>query len=408
MAELISIIDGLEAKSHLSPALANIIDASDVLKKLPVILCRYHFGDVIFHKNELYLPTKNGSVPLTKHPEKEKYLSFFEGIFPTIFSINKRIQSTIDSLSQSIPLTVHEPGSLISYSLAPENSNMETIQSGGGFLLPSVGEQGGNKRLNAAYGMDTPPPKTIFEQYSVLTQLAKHTSWQAEILLFPRSWFDQGASAFREYCYQCTLEQSQRWQQLEWIKYLSSQLICQSKLYLNAFMSKSIEHVLALSLGYLPGFAVSDDELTLPIQALEDMYINTYQLRQHAPIFMEPHHFRANSKATYYSLQFPTFFDYASEIYTPPSNLDALKQLQDYLQTFTQLLHEQGLGFLDGIMLRYIHNQAIPTAHIDSSESLPSLDHAMLHARETFASRGLAFPNHCSFFRGCIQLSIQR
>ncbi len=160
----------------------------------------------------------------------------------------------------------------------------------------------------------------------------------------------------------------------------------------------TIKHLMAIQDGIYPGFTIDNGEdLAGPIKAIQECYLNVYDLKHYAPIVMHPKGFCHDNFPLYYSLLFPTQLEYAKK-HNKSSNIMAelreMKILTEALQNCTR--ENEAYNF------NYFHFDEDKFREISPASLIPSSDPRFSNT-ENYGEKRL-FPYNSPFFRGCIQI----
>ena len=98
-----------------------------------------------------------------------------------------------------------------------------------------------------------------------------------------------------------------------------------------------MRHLLYIAAGVFPGFSpISHDEL-LPTSLLQKAYLEEYNLKKYYPTVMAPQYFDMNAleqSPVYYSLQFPTTFDFSANPSLKNSTIFELSELKYLMEKY--------------------------------------------------------------------------
>jgi len=286
------------------------------------------------------------------------------------------------------------------------------------FMMPKISEKMKHNRLKRDFGIMVDTPKTLLDHWEVFCALANSNQfgeiWEAEILFFPKIWFenldDERWVHFKCYLLEASWKSSEYLRNLFFWDIAFSIIQKQRGIKPNPYIADTVKHLLGMGIGALPGFAPSIDNTAGPIKRLEEIYSEVYQL-EYDPVIMELHSFNKDGKRPiYYSLAYPTTTEFS-----PKSRLDTSK-ISD-LYDIKSLLNKYLLGIAEGslnlsltpiydlpktVQYEFFHTDNTHYQSINSSTLIPKEDPYFQNSPYKSLK---GFPENSSFIKGCIRIS---
>lgn len=408
------------------PEFQALIDDLSPDVHFPLIEVNYRFGDTFFQNGQLYLPDGMGALQAIASPVFTKDLGSLlayrslplgmvvEGSVDCYASYHNRVSS----------IAYYQRGLNIGIWEYFQEASPLSVMAGTHalYILPKISEAGAHERIKKKYGVKSAAPHTLSQTFQVFREIllspAVAYPWNCKIIFFSAPWDRAIRSdpAWRK-VYDFLLKRM--WEHTISLK---------SKLYFDpiwadflfaleregvktsAFLSETLKYLLFVSLGVLPAFSPATDHGALPIHAINEAYLNVYQLKKYGPSLMGPAYFDLNQKPAYvyHSLQNSSFLEAAPKnrnINNMKKELRNLIALSDY---FFQYIRKQKFQWAPFENLRqvdwtYFHNEADLDSGIHSSQALAIEDPRFLYGLPEQNSPGFAERSH--FVRGCVRIS---
>ncbi|MDO8953527.1 MAG: hypothetical protein Q7V63_01605 [Gammaproteobacteria bacterium] len=411
--------------------LAKIIDDLSPSKEYTLFKAKYPYGAEIVRGGNANLPNEQGQCigfhDSNLNAQLREKLLYNKGSTPVSMVLKNSVEIFIEVGNNTIPFYgAIPPGKIFGTwkVLNPHDSHTPaflwnmTAGARSLFMMPKISEKMKHNRLKRDFGITADTPKTLLDHWEVFSALANSAqfgeTWEAEILFFPKKWFEKLDDA-KWLPFKCYLLESS-WKGSEYLRNLffwdiAFSLIQQQRgIKPNPYIADTVKHLLGMGIGALPGFAPSIDDTCGPIKRLEEIYSEVYQL-DYAPIIMDLHNFSSQCpRPIYYSLAYPTTTEFS-----PKSRLDTSK-ISD-LYEIKSLLNKYLLGiFEDNLNLQLTPLSQIPKTvqydffHTDNQQ-YQSINSSLLLPKEDFnfqktpykSNKG--FPENSSFIKGCIRIS---
>ena len=176
------------------------------------------------------------------------------------------------------------------------------------------------------------------------------------------------------------------------------------------YINDTAKHLIAIAVGAKPGFRVLLDDNIAPVSLFQKIYLESYGLKKYIPSVIGPAYWSEQNMAPiYYSLQYPTTYEFSPKSRKVASTLYNLSELKCLLDIFTHASAGNQLNVGDTILKQlgktlhfdYFHNKPDQQKEVKLTSLLPENNPSLLQSPEL----GREFAESGTFFRGCIQLS---
>ena len=275
-----------------------------------------------------------------------------------------------------------------------------------------------HRRIIRTYKVQSQPPQSLNDHWQIFTKIAKHIDtqkpWCCEILFFSDAWISKQQdnvlwSKFNSYLY------SQAWIESAYLRnktilnllweILASSLI-KNDLKLKPYLMQTIKQLTAIAYGFAPGYkAAGKNEAVAPISAIEDAYINVYELKEYLPIIMHPNSLndRLQHSTHYYSLSADTLHEGSFTTAHPPRIINKLREVKQLMEIANRSTLNNPLlqSYLDDeVNYQYFHITEDRETNIKSSKDMPLFDPTLIETFYPYKNR--IFPAASPFMRGCV------
>lgn len=333
----------------VNPELTQIIDHIAPDHNFPFFKVNYPYGSHIVKQGIVHLPNRSGEwIPwndATIPQLIQNELSYFANNNAAGLLLSKTAEIFFPLSNQPIPLCSLAPtGTFFGARHILDLPNYRdlafawNITAGARslFMLPPVAKSAKHTKLCRALGIDISKPNTLSSQWSIFKTIASvahdQTRWTTEVLFFGRQWFehllDDRFIHFRCYLYRQAWGNSYYFQSpwepiFSWIRK-------QQHIQYEPYIINTVEHLLMIGSGIMPGFGPAIDDSSAPITRLQYVYRHFYELEQYEPVIFQLQRFDMNkpNQCSYYSLGYPTvtrFFPRTAKITTKLNDLICIK-----------------------------------------------------------------------------------
>jgi len=185
------------------------------------------------------------------------------------------------------------------------------------------------------------------------------------------------------------------------------------RMKLNPFATNTVENLLCMAMGEVPGFAPILNDIPGPIMRLQNIYSDDYLL-PYAPIIMGPDVLSKNEpQSIYYSLAYPTNIDFAKKLRALSSKITDLWQVSYYLNKYEYTMQTEYLNIADvplyslfkQVDFTFYHTDNKDYKNIRHTSELPKDDPYLLLPKYC---QGKEFAEKNVFSRGCIRISYRK
>lgn len=418
------------AVTKKNPELARLLDALNPEDEYTLFKVNYPFGSEILKEGKLHIPNSKGTLVSLENSQIpaaiQHKLNYNNYTNPVSLILNGSAEIFIVVENNTIPLYGLIPSGKIFGTwrvLNPMGTqspafiwNM-TAGARSIFMLPKISEMSGHNKLRRAFHLHAEKPNTLLDHWKVFKEIAEHPdfgeTWEIEILYFSRKWFerldDPAWQPFKLFLLEKSWASSEFFRN-QFIWDLAFSLIQQQRnIKPNPYIADTVKHLLAMGVGALPGFTAALDDSAGPIQKLQQVYMDIYQLQDYAPIIMQPDFFSLeNPRPIYYSLQYPTTIEFSPRSREGSTKIFELYEIKSLLTKYLADIHlnklnASGTPFYhlpDKVHYDFFHTDPENYTGIRSSKEIPKEDESFLQR----FSKNRLFPVNSPFVRGCIRI----
>ncbi len=425
-----------DSVSNLNPELGAIINDLSPDKKFRLYMGRYDYGDMMVkngtfrvqHDGEFY-PLGDSHLPAQINED----LSYNKGTNPASILLSKQIEVFIEREFSPVPISfgLVPPGRVFSttYILGTEhtfhpkfNWNL-TAGARSTFLLPKITNKRSFKRLRKHFNLATEIPNSYTEQWALFKELNQKAelNWSLEAIYFTKEWFehfdDPAWMKLQNYLLKAFHQSYKFWTfKFMWDMAVSF-ILTKQGLKPSLYTLNTVKHLLFLAAGSVVGMVPATSNDAAPIEKLQEIFTDIYNIEDYAPTIMAPGGFQMYQPSfpTYYSLHFqnslestirPRFHDSiisdAFEIYA------LLTKCLTHLQDDDLNLHGSVLyDIVDNVKFNFFHKTSEDHQFILDSK-LISKDDSRFTSTISNRLNNKAFNDNASFVRGCIRVSSEQ
>lgn len=290
------------------------------------------------------------------------------------------------------------------------------------FMLPKVSEANANNKLKRAFSLTTNKPRTMLDHWFLFREIAAHPDfpqpWASRLMFFSAGWFKQLEDPkwheFHRFLLKRAWYSSEYWRnQFVWnIVFSSVQKNRQIKA--SSHIVNTVQHLITMAAGFAPGFAPALDDSAAPVSGLQKVYLEYYNLKNYAPIFMQPYTLSLldDTRPVYYSLHYPTASTFSPKSSGHSSTISDLYEVKMIMSKYMKEMHSNNMDLsntviaetVDRACFEYFHSDTNFYHDIKSSDDIPAEDPTFKQATppDTISQD---FPANSSFVRGCIRVS---
>lgn len=380
----------------------------------------YPYGSCIVDKGVFNLPKTDGTlIPISdKQVPKEMKNDLDYCKIPLSLLINNDSEVFIDATDRIVPLNFFSPGELFGVfeSISALNGTITdpiwsvTAGARSVFFLPKISNKLSHGRIKKTYGILHSAPHSLLEQWSVFKEIYSKVgsvkTWNTKILVFPRKWVNSDSVEIswlklQKYLFKIGWDQAQILRDsvhfgLLWASF--SKIISNKALKPSPYIVDTLKHIISIANGSGVGFKPATDESALPVKALQEVYVNCYQLDHYIPTIMQPCKLNCvENDILYYSLAFPTTLESSPIIKNAPSIIEDEREIRMLLNIFMKEIKSDKT-----IQYNLFHTNVDKFGEISNSKEIIVRD-SRFGAYKQSSSR--KFCATSTFFRGCIQIA---
>lgn len=420
---------------NVNPNFAKTVDALSPSNDYFFIKVKYPYGSQVLKNAVLMLPDKNGNlVPITDSsidPHIRSAIDYNLNSNPVSMVLKNTFEIYLPLEDRTIPLNgLVKPGSTFGTFriLHPQGSHQPkfiwdmTAGARSIFMLPKITEAKKHMQLRKKFSLTVDKPSSLMAHWEIFRQLANHPDfpqpWDAEILYFSKSWFehldDKDWFAFY-YQFHRSI-----WGRTEFLRnqpiwnLIFSIILKDYEARPSAYTTDTTKYLIYVGIGEQPGFAPARNNIAAPIEGLQKIYKEEYELRNYPPIIMQPDTFgmlNPKQHPIYYSLQFPTAIEFGKNSRERPSLISDLHEIKSLLKRYEMELLSNKFNtngtpihdLFNLVAFDYFHNNVELHAGMLNSAEMSKEDEGLLTTLDGTLHK--EFPDMCSFVKGCIRVS---
>lgn len=419
----------------VNPEFVKIVDKLNPSKEYTLFKARYPYGSEILRQGDLYIPNAEGELVSLKHSSISDHirnlLNYNLDSNPVSMCLNKSVELFITLENHTIPLySIARPGNLFglwrvlsdNVTLQPKFIWSMTAGARSIFMLPKISEAERHKKLKKFFHLQEEVPRTLMDHWEIFRGIADHPDfsepWSVETLFFSKKWLDHlrddAWQGFNYFLYETAWKSSEFWRNQFFWNLIFSIVQQEKNLHPSFYIFDTVKYLLAIGVGELPGFAPAIDDSVAPVKGIQKAYIDIYNLKNYAPIIMQPYLFSLadkDSRPVYYSLQYPNATEFGPKSRSRSSIITDLYEIKSVFNKFLKALSSGKFNIqstkyydlLNSVNFDYFHNNVESYHDIKESREIPSGDCSFLQQFENYDNAG--FPVISAFVTGCIRIS---
>ncbi len=428
----------------VEPAFSRLIDQLSPDDSFSLYLAYYPFGELIGDTISPFIPMVSGGYyrlsDCNTPKDVIKNLGYGQNSAPLSLLLEKTLEYYIDlkQINVTIPWQIYSPGSffpLARFLKSKSNriyspNGLLTVVSGARsvFMLPKIGCSPNHLALRKHYNNVRPkPPKDISEHYKVFKDIVhsnrKENDWRCCVLYFSQKWFDKIHNdikwvAVKNYFLEMASHKFEYEKNQIYYNIAYSLFQLSNNLKPNPYLIDTACHLLALGAGAVPGYAPAVDDNSLPLQLLQQAYVEIYGLKKYIPTIMQPQHFHFDDlmmKPIYYSLNYPSTLSFSPKSRKDSSTIFEMDELLHIIKIFQRELTSENNILSDTVIsevaknveFNFYHNRNYTHNYIKDSDSILTFDNRFSHQHAKHANSNSSFSSDAPFLRGCVGIKIK-
>lgn len=420
--------------AKVNPKFVEVVDKVDPGKEYTIFKARYPYGAEILKHAVLYLPDEQGElVPITdsvvsQHIKESLGYNLESNPVSMVLQNSVELFLTLDDRTLPSIYGLITPGKIFgTWRVLNPQKALQSIfvwdMTAGArslFMLPKISETERHKKLKRAFHLNADVPRTQMEHWSIFREIANHASfpnsWHTEILFFSKKWFehleDEAWMPFYYFLLRTVWQSTEFWRNQFFWDILFSTIQKSRNLKPSPYVADTVKYLFAIGVGSMPGFYPALDDISGPIAAFQQIYLNVYNLKQYAPTIMQPGIFSMQDekcRPVYYSLQFPTAADFSPKSRDRSSIITDLFEIKSLLtkyiaEVLTDKYNLHGTPFYEFTKygsFDFFHNNVEAYTGMRESSEIPFEDESFYYEKN---ANGYGFPETSPFVRGCIRI----
>ncbi len=428
----------------VNPDFATLVDALSPGKEFPLYLVYYPYGFLEGNAETILLPKITGGHFLLNNPDIPKNiiqdLGYGMHDAPLGLVLEKVFEMFVDSTIEdlTIPKVIYRPGDFTCLITNLNNverkstwlSNKTHARTAGvrsTFMLPNIGCVEQHADLKRFYNIRVPAPKQGYDHWEVFREIASSKAaqceWRACQLFFSKPWieklhFDPAWMPLNLYLHKLAWQLIRPSLVKDQYNLAFSVVQHDRKLKPNPHLAGTAQHLYMIALGGALAHAPATDNLMLPLDVLQQAYLQAYRLKRYHSTIMQPSIFQIETSGpVYYSLNQPS-----THIFSPTSRRLAsmmmdMHELQDIESVLTEELQDSDTLGSD-FVLHTAARKTLFSYYHSERDNQNALKHSSIIGLEdprfAFLSPGLThfpeakFAADAAFARGCVRIQARQ
>lgn len=428
-----------ERVAKVEPTFAKLIDEINPNKSFPIFLAYYPYGTITGDTVSPFLPKIRGGVYRLSDANAPKdvttHLGYGKTSLPFGMVLEKELEYFIDLKSEkiSIPWVIYPPGSFFPFArilskmknriYAPNGILSTTSGARSTFMLPNIGCLTNHSNLQRDFNIQSPPPKSLYEHWYIFKEIVNSNvmpcDWRSCIMFFSEKWVtnlhtDIAWTCVKSYMHELAWHYSEYQRNSPY--YDSAFSIMQKKRNLkpNPYLADTARHLFNTALGAAPGYIPACNDESLPLDILQQAFIESYGIKKYLPTILKPAKFNyeKESKPIYYSLQNPATHIFSPKSREISSTLFEMHELAHITKVFVEELSKPNSACSDTIIGKiasniefdYFHNKVDRHRIVKDAKELATLDNRFNFVSSKYRIPTATFAGNASFVRGCISI----
>lgn len=423
---------------NVEPTLAGIIDAISPDKSYRLYKVQYPYGSIIADPQQMYLPSSENDISSISSAEFGadlfNDLGYGKDSWAMGVVLEKNIEVFIDlkDSKSSIPWMIYKPGTIFPYAkllnkegnLNYAPNNILTIVSGArsAFMLPNIGCYTNHISLQKDFHVQSSTPKSLYEHWQIFKEITSSKmnsqKWHSTLLYFSEKWVrsiktDNAWAPLKAYLYELAWSHFEYRRNYIYYDIAYSRIQKKRNLKPNPYLMDTASHLFSTALGAAPGYAPACNNESLPLDVLQQVFIDVYGLKKYVPTVMQPSYFQLASEhklPVYYSMQNPSTFVFSPKSRKVSSTLFELQELEHIMKVLLEEIADKnsicaGTVISDLTKLiryRYFHNESDRHRIIRHSSEIENDDSRFSYLVGNNKGSNGVLASDAKFLRGCI------
>jgi hypothetical protein len=426
--------------AKVEPTFAKLVDELSPDKSFPIYLAYYPYGAITGDTESPFIPKINGGNYRLSDPNAPKdvrtHLGYGKNSLPFGMILEKELEYFIDLKDEriSLPWLTYSPGSFFPFArvlskmsnrvYAPNGILSTTSGARSVFMLPNIGCLTNHVNLQRDFNVQSPPPKTLYEHWYLFKEIINSNviecDWRSCIMFFSEKWVnklhtDKAWLHIKTYMHELAWHYSEYQRNSFYYDIAFSIMQKQRNLKPNPYLADTARHLFNTALGAAPGFAPACNDESLPLDVLQQAFVESYGLKKYHPTILKPtkFNFEEDASPVYYSLQNPATHVFSPKSREASSTLFEMRELSHVTRIFVEELAKTNSICSDTIIgkiaseieFNYFHNKTDRHRIVRDSAEIPTLDDRFNFINPKYKVSGATFASDAPFVRGCISMS---
>lgn len=424
--------------AKVEPIFTDIVDKLSPNQSYPLYIAYYPYGDSDADTESSLFPNISGDYFRITDPKTPqdvlKNLGYSAKGTPLGMILEKELECFIDMKNEqiTIPWLIYKPGDIFplstilnkrkSHIYTPNGLLSSTAGARSTFMLPNIGATINHSNLKRDYNIKSRAAKSLYEHWQVFKEIVHSnvlcTDWRCCIVYFSENWInslhnDAEWKTLKQYMHELAWHRYEYERNRIYYDITFSVIQKNRNLKPNPYLVDTAKHLFATALGAAPGYVPATNNNALPVEILQQVFVESYGLKKYKPTIMQPTHFNFETDTfpIYYSLQHP-----ATRVFSPRSRLvssaiNEMRELEHIMNIFTEELSKEGALSSDTVIgqiarmikFSYFHNTT--DIHNILRDSLELLIGDSRFNRTLFPHAPEAvLAADASFLRGCVSI----
>lgn len=421
------------------PEFAKIVDELSVDQTFPVYLMYYPYGALSGDTESPILPLVDGGSYRLTDPNAPKdivkHLGYGKERLPLAMLLEKEIEFFVDLIGKRslIPSYIYSPGAIFPLSCILSMTNKPfyapngvlTTSSGvrSAFMLPNVGILVNHLNLRRDFGIKSRPPRSLHDHWHLFKEIvhseAIKSDWRSCILYFSEKWVtklhtDKAWLPLKLHLHELAWMRSEYQRNNSYYEVVFASIQRLRNLKANSYLADTARHLFAIALGAAPAYVPACDNEALPLDILQQVFVESYGLKKYPPTIMRPaiFNFEQDKLPIYYSLN-QTAHRFSPGSSETRTTLFDMRELEHLMRVFLQELTKENAVCSDTVIGELVKRMTLTFFHTKADQHrVASLAKDTIQMDPRFGADchqhtaiGAIPASDAQFFKGCVSIS---
>ena len=422
----------------INPILADIIDQIDPNDSYTFFYARYSYGDEALVSGKMFLPNENDQlVPFEDSSISQNIknkIGYNLGTNPMTLVLKNTLDLYI-SLEKRIAMyaLINEGSVFGTWQVFDQKARGNMIytpiplwdMTAGArsiFMLPKISEANAFGKLRKKYDLKSEPPKKLGEHWKIFKEIANHPTfeekWETELLFFSHKWIesihDLAWYKLKSYLSDAAWGGSEFWRNQFCWDLTFSRIQERRGIRPCPYAADIANHLLAMSVGAVPGFQPLIDDKVAPVRKLMEVFQDEYGSR-YAPILIGPAYFnvlQSSKNSIFYTFQYQTALKLSQKSSNRSSVVTDLYNVRSLLNKYIQEIQNSELKIDGTILYELAKKITFNCYHYAADEGNKMIASNTIFKENKLFEQAMdlgendKFPKNAPFLNGCIEVTI--